>query len=246
MALDLRLNPALDLAAYAAEYSARGMVQVQDLFAPESAEALAELLVKRTPWRVTFIDQGKPVAYAPEGVRQIGQQAFQEKMRAVAERARADYGYCYYSYPLSQAQFQGWDPGHPLHEVTAFLNSEPYLALGRAITGEAGINKVEAMASLYAPGNFLTRHIDHGSAGERRAAYVIGLTSEWRADWGGLLLFYNERRDVIGGFTPRFNVVTIFDTKYEHAVSQVSSFAGGGRYSIAGWFRDDPAGKVFA
>jgi SM-20-related protein len=245
MGLDLRLNSNLDLEAYASEFRARGIVQVQDLLASASAEALQQLLVKNTLWRLTFIDQGKPVAYAPDGVRQIGEHAFQEKMRAVAEQARRDYGYCYYSYPMSQAQFQGWDPGHPLHEVTAFLNSEAYLGLGRAITGESRINKVEAMASLYAPGNFLTRHIDHGSNGERRAAYVIGLTPEWHADWGGLLLFYNERKDVLGGFTPRFNVVTIFDTKYEHAVSQVSTFAGGGRYSIAGWFRDDPNVEVF-
>lgn len=246
MALNLRLNPDLDLEAYAAEFRARGMVQLQDLFAPDSAAALTELLTKQTPWRVTFIDNGKPVAYAPDGIQQIGKPAFEEKMRAVAERARANYGYRYHSYPMSQAQFQGWDAGHPLHEVTRFLNSKTYLDVGRAITGEERINKVEAMASLYAPGDFLTRHIDHGSAGERRAAYVIGMTPEWHPDWGGLLLFYNDRKDVMGGFTPRFNVVTIFSTAYEHAVTQVSSFAGAGRYSIAGWFRDDPAKKVFA
>lgn len=245
MGIDLRLNPSLDLAAYADDFRARGMVQVQNLFEPESAAALSEVVIKQTPWRITFIDQGKPVAYAAEGVRQIGEAAFSEKMRAVAAAARANYGYRYHSYPMSQAQFQGWDPGHPLHDVTRFLNGERYLELGRAITGEQRINKVEAMASLYKSGDFLTRHTDSGSDGERRAAYVIGLSPEWRPDWGGLLLFYNKREDVIAGYAPRFNVVTIFSTAYEHAVTQVSSFAGGGRYSIAGWFRDDPASGVF-
>jgi Rps23 Pro-64 3,4-dihydroxylase Tpa1-like proline 4-hydroxylase len=35
-------------------------------------------------------------------------------------------------------------------------------------------------------------------------------------------------------------VLTIFDIKYLHTVTQVSSFAGGARISLTGWFRDDP------
>lgn len=244
MSLQLRLSPDLDLRRYAAEYQARGFVQVPALFESQSAETLSDLLLHRTPWRLTFLDAGKPVSYTQAGIAEVGQEAFRAKMARVTENARNDYGYSFYHYPMSQARHQQWDGGHPIHQLTDFLDRDAFLDVGRAITGESGINKTEAMASLYAAGSFLTRHTDHGD-GARRAAYVIGLSKDWRPDWGGLLLFYNEHKDVIAGYTPRFNVVTIFDTKYEHAVTQVSNFAGGGRYSIAGWFRDDPAGSVF-
>lgn len=241
---NLRLSSDLDLAAYAAEYRARGMVQIAGLFTPESASALTELLTKRTPWRQTFLDDGKPVSYNEAGIAQIGQEAYRAKMAKVLDNGRKGYGYLFYQYPMSQARHQQWDVGHPIHSLTDFLDGEDFLGLGRAVTGVAGINKIEAMASLYTPGSFLTRHIDHGE-GTRRAAYVIGLSQQWRADWGGLLLFYDPKGDVTAGYTPRFNVVTIFDTKHEHAVTQVTNFAGAGRYSIAGWFRDDSAAGVF-
>ncbi|MCR6644892.1 MAG: 2OG-Fe(II) oxygenase [Terricaulis sp.] len=244
MSLALRLSSAIDLSAYAAEYQARGMVQVQGLFTPESAEALSTLLTKHTPWRQTFLDEGKPVSFTEAGIAQVGQAAYRAKMIKVLENGRKAYGYNFFHYPMSQAQHQGWDPGHSIHGVTAFLNGPDFLDLGRAVTGVGAINKVEAMASLYAPGSFLTRHVDHGD-GARRAAYVIGLSKEWQPDWGGLLLFYDGKGDVAGGYAPRFNVVTIFDTKHEHAVTQVANFAGASRYSIAGWFRDDRSERVF-
>jgi len=244
--LHLRLNPAVELAPFADKFRSEGMVQIPLLFEDGSAESLRQLLTQNTPWRLTILEDGKPMSYSLAGIQQLGgQPVLQAKLKKVHEAARKQGGYCFYQYPMSQARFQGWDIGHPIHQLTDFLNTDAFLDIGRAITGEPRINKAEAMASLYAPGHFLTRHIDHGSNGERRAAYVIGMTRDWQADWGGLLLFYNERKDVIAGFTPRYNVITIFDTKYEHAVSQVANFAGAGRYSIAGWFRDDPAEKVF-
>jgi Rps23 Pro-64 3,4-dihydroxylase Tpa1-like proline 4-hydroxylase len=141
---------------------------------------------------------------------------------------------------MIEAYMRGWDPGHPIHLATEFINSPEFLELGRRVTGVSAVNKADAHATFYGPGDFLTRHLDEGEDKERRAAYVLGLTEGWQPDWGGLLLFLKDNQDVREGYLPRFNVLTIFDIKYLHTVTQVSSFAGGGRYSITGWFRDDP------
>lgn len=239
---DLQLNPALDVLAAARRYQEIGVVQIPAVFENSSAAAISDILTRSTPWRLTFLENGKPMSYAPDGVQQLGREAFQQKLNAVMTEARSGSGYCFSAYPMSQARAQGWDEGHPLHQVTDFLNQKAFLDVARAVTGQQGLNRTEAMATLYAPGQFLTRHIDHGANNERRAAYVLGFSQEWRAEWGGLLLFHDEKGDVTGGFTPRFNVITIFDVKYEHAVTQVANFAGSGRYSISGWFRDDTSG----
>ena len=111
------------------------------------------------------------------------------------------------------------------------------------VTGVAGVTKVDAHACRYQPGHFLTRHLDEGEDKERRAAYVLGFTKGWQPDWGGMLLFLNQKQDVDLGFLPRFNNLTIFDIKYLHTVTQVSTFARLPRLTSTGWFRDDPAAR---
>jgi len=69
------------------------------------------------------------------------------------------------------------------------------------------------------------------------------MTKDWQPDWGGLLLFLDDKQDVVQGFLPRFNVLTVFDINYLHTVTQVSSFAGKLRTSVTGWFRDDAVAK---
>ena len=59
--------------------------------------------------------------------------------------------------------------GHPIHRMTEFLNGGDFLDLGRRVVGEPGIVKAEAHATNYGPGHFLTRHLDNGEDGARRA-----------------------------------------------------------------------------
>lgn len=237
----IRLNPALDLAPFARAYAERGIVQIPGLFEEHAAGAIADLLQKGVPWRIVFTTpDDKPVHYSREELQAQGQERWKATIADVMTRARQNRGYFYKTYPMIEAYLKGWDPGHPIHQLTEFINSADFLGLGRTVTGVTEITKADAHATFYGPGDFLTRHLDTGDDHERRAAYVLGLTRGWQPDWGGLLLFLNEKQDVSEGYLPRFNALTIFDVKFLHTVTQVSSFAGAGRFSITGWFRDDP------
>ncbi|MBI1366601.1 MAG: proline hydroxylase [Alphaproteobacteria bacterium] len=238
----LRINPTLDLAPYAQIYAQRGIVQIPGVLEPACAEVLAETVAKATPWRVLFTDKDdNPIHFSPEELQAMGKERFQALAADALARARQNRGYFYDAYPMIEAYLKGWDPGNPIHQVTEFINSPEYLDLGRRVTGVSGITKADAHATRYRPGHFLTRHLDYGEDRERRAAYVLGLTKGWEPDWGGLLLFLNQKQDVTEGYLPRFNVLTIFDIKYLHTVTQVTTFAGANRISVTGWFRDDPA-----
>ena len=174
----------------------------------------------------------RDVAFASASASAIG---------GVMQRARKNYGYLYDSYPMIQAYTSHWDPGHPIHRVTEFLNSREFLDFGQIVTGAPVVTKADAQATPYTRGPFLDRHVDEGHDQEHVAAYTFGFTRNWQPDWGGLLMLIEEGMDVSRAFLPRFNMLSIFDGRRLHAVSPVSPFAGDARYQITGWFRNDPA-----
>ena len=225
-------------------------MQIPDLLPEETARGVLDVLAKSTPWRLVF---PKPAAQ-PGGrdeivyldraqIEKMGMQAVKQEVDQVMLRARENYGYLYNVYPMVEAYTKGWDEGHPLHRITEFLNTPEFLDFGRQVIGAERITKADAQATHYGPGHFLTRHIDEGYDKERRAAYTLGMTPGWQTDWGGLLMFLDDRQDIERAYMPRFNTLTLFDGTRIHSVSPVSAFAGGGRLSITGWLRDDPAAK---
>ncbi len=236
------LNPDLDLAPYAQTYREKGLVQIPDIFDAETAEAIHQMLAGEFAWRFLVTDQqDRPAHYGRDQWNALNADERQALMQDVFARAQQNRGFCYHTYPMIEAYLKGWDKGHPIHQITELINSPTYLDLGRSVTGVSGITKADAHACKYTQGHYLTRHLDYGEDRERRAAYVLGFTKGWQPDWGGLLLFLKDNQDVEFGFLPRFNNLTIFDIKYLHTVTQVSTFAGAPRLTITGWFRDDPA-----
>lgn len=238
----LRLNPSLKPEDYIEAYTRDRFVQIPDIFEPELAHALATMLRTQIPWRLVYqTPQDGVVQISPEDAQSLGREVIAQRMQLVMQLAEKNYGFCYNSYQMIEAVIQGRDPGHPIHEVTQFLNSRAFLDFGSAIIGEAGITKADAQATLFGRGGFLTRHVDEGANRERRAAYTLGFSQNWQTDWGGLLMLIDKQTtDVRSAYIPRFNTLTLFDGMAVHSVSPVSAFAGDGRYSIVGWLRNDP------
>lgn len=241
--LQLRLNPKLRADDYVEAYRRDRFVQIQDVFEPALAESLAEVLAKHTPWRLVHGAGAGPTYMTGDEIKAMGPQAFQQVMQGVMAKAADNHGYLYNVYPMIKAYMEGWDPGHPLHQVTEFLQSDEVREFGRKVIGAERITKVDAQATCYARNHFLTRHIDDGDKLERRAAYTLGFSKGWQPDWGGLLAFVTPDLNVESAWTPGFNVLTLFDGLRMHSVTTVSPFAPRGRYSITGWLRDDPPAK---
>lgn len=241
--IQLRLNPAIDIQACARAYADHKIVQIPDVFEPASAEAL-EAAMKRLPWRLVYQDEAlKHVMLTPDQVAALPAEEWQGIQARMKERAARGIGFTYYTYPMIPARIDNWDPGHPIHALTDFLNSGDFISFARRLISDFNVTKIDAHASHYRPGDYLTTHQDHGDQYERRAAYTLGFSRDWRADWGGLLLFHDEKNDVRRGFLPRFNVLTVFDGMMPHTVTQVASFTPNQRLTVAGWFRDDPPFK---
>lgn len=236
----LGLNPDHDIKSLAAEYAKDGIVRVNNLFPETTANAIYHVLSQATPWHVVHSDEnGKHKYYRPEEWAAKPESERQQTIQGTMNRAVTGFAYVYLCYPMIRAYIEKRDQNWPLHAMTEFLNTPEMLDFTRAITGEDTVIKHDAQATLYSRGHYLNVHDDTGDNKERRAAYVMGFTKDWRMDWGGNLLFL-EDQDIGKGFVPSFNSLTLFKVPRKHIVTQVSNFAGAGRYSITGWLRDDP------
>lgn len=134
------------------------------------------------------------------------------------------------------------EPRDILHSFGRFMSSPSLIELIRHITSIGDISQADARATRYGPESFLTIHDDDVAETHRRAAYVFGLTSSWRPEWGGLLLFHGANGDVEHGLVPRMNVLNLFAVPKRHSVSLVAPFAPAPRLAVTGWFRVPPAG----
>ncbi len=238
--IKLRLNPALDPTPLARTYAENKVVQVHNIFEPEVADYLERVLTS-LPWRILCQDDSeKNLMLTPAEMTAMPAEARNRLLAGIAGRARRAVGYTYFTYPMIFAALNGWDPDHAVHNFTEFLNSPEVIGFARTIIGCPEVTKIDAHASNYQRGHYLTRHMDDGEEKERRAAYTLGFSRDWQPDWGGMLLFLNENGDIIRGLLPRFNVLTVFDGLKLHSVTAVSSFTTAQRISVAGWFRDDP------
>lgn len=234
----LELNSALDRAALAREFSIGKRIQVHNYLTPQSAERLFTCLSSETQWRLVYYDGEKPVQLTQAQLKAMTPARQAGLEREILERARNDYQYVYYTYPILETYKAGQDSGHFLHRYLEFVNSEPVLELIRAITGIPEILKGDGQATLFERGQFLKLHVDEDIGEGWRAAYVLNLTKTWQRDWGGLLQFFDATGNVEVAFLPAFNVLNMFAVPQDHSVSYVTPFAAGPRYSITGWFRD--------
>lgn len=240
MSRSIRLNPELDPRDHAETYARDGMVQIADFLHPDSAEWLVQALEKDTPWGLSVWTPEKGQLLTPTEVATLGRDELNTRVQAALLKARTGFSFVYLAYAIIPALIAGREPGHATHALVEFMNSPGFLDFGKAVTGESGIRKIDAQATWYRPGDFLTLHDDTGPEDERRAAYTLGLARDWRSDWGGQLLFHDAGGDIVRGFKPGFNVWTLFRTPQWHSVAPVAAYAGGKRFSITGWLRDDP------
>jgi Rps23 Pro-64 3,4-dihydroxylase Tpa1-like proline 4-hydroxylase len=244
MSREIRLfdiNPGLDRTTIAQRFATEQRVQIRDVLTEESARNLHHVLARETPWGLAWqAAQDGPHNLAEPEVRTLSpQRAEQIQRQLLSAMGGRDYAFAYSQYPLVHAYLQGWARGGPHDALTELINDEPFLDLVRTVTGLPQLVKADGQATLYAPGQFLGVHDDSHVAEGWQIAYVLNMCAEeWRPDWGGYLLFFDEEGDVVAGFKPRFNALNLFRVPQRHSVTFVPSFAPVARYAVTGWLRD--------
>ena len=239
-ASDLRgmfsLAPSIDAVELAREYAVHGRVQIAPFLGGDGAAFLARHLLARTDWNFTLNSDDRTYEVPRHGVTAMSPEQEYRLRNAVEGKAVAEFQFCYDSIRVPDVRAER-DMVDPLHCFAEFMSSGPVLALMREITENAEIGFADAQATIYRNRDFLTAHDDAVAGKQRVAAYVLGLTAEWRTEWGGLLMFHDSRGDLERALIPRFNTLTMFRVPKVHSVSAVAAAAARPRCSITGWLR---------
>lgn len=237
----LEINPALDRARLASSFAEHRRIQVKDVLTPESASAIARLLIQNTPWGMSWnaaedgphkLRREQSATLPPDQMRAIG-----DKVGAVMQGQ--GFAFVYSQYQMYDASKGGWSASPAHDRLMDDINSAPFLDLVREVTGLPQLKWADAQATLYAPNQFLSWHQDIKETEGWLVAYVLNFSRpDWRPDWGGYLNFFDKEGDIVAGYRPRFNSLNMFLVPQDHNVSYVPPFAPYGRFAITGWFRD--------
>lgn len=226
-----------DLEALRAAFASTGRVEVRDLLVPGQAEALRTHLQARDDW-VTVLNAGDKVYEIPRaGLVAMSAEQRDGLDARVRSAARDGFQYRYDAIRVAdRADIRALGPTL-LTAFVDFMSSRAVAGLMAAITGIEDIGFADGQATAYGPGHFLTRHDDDVAGKRRRAAYVFGLAPDWRAEWGGLLMFHRADGNIDEAYAPAMGALRLFSVPVVHSVSYVTPFAPEPRLSVTGWLR---------
>lgn len=237
----IRLSPDLDVPALAGAFAAGGKrLHIPGVLAPESAEAVAAVLEAETRWKTTVAAGGTFMELPLKG-RIAEDPAKQSWLDEAAVDGSSPLTQYIFDTRRLSGEVEGLDEreGDAADAVVDLLNSPGFIAFARAVTGDDRIDLADGQASRYRPGHVLTAHNDVSPGKNRLYGYVLNFSRDWRADWGGNLVFLGPDGHIEHGWVPAFNALNLFVVPTRHAVTQVASFAAKDRLSIVGWLRSN-------
>ena len=184
--------------------------------------------------------EGRTVSASEDDLLRLDPKSRSRVFDGIMAAAREDFQFLYYSCSLNPAHLRSMPADHPIHAAALSLFSTGFVDLLAQTVADETIRGLTASFTRYDPGCFLLPHDDSGSQDLRRVAFVINLSEDWWPDWGGLLQFIDEDRNVETSFTPHAGSVALFEVPQWHSVSYVTPFAGRSRFAITGWLIAQP------
>lgn len=215
-----------------------GVVQIPSFLSDHIVAKLLMRLRQGSDWVRTLNDGDSVFEFD-----RSAQDAWSDDQRAALEsrvyaNARAGFQYRYECIRVADSQEERSRSEDLLARLAEELSSGPVRELLRTITARPDIDFADLQATSYSPGDFLTAHDDNVAGKGRVAAYTLGLTPQWRPEWGGLLMI-RDRSQQLQTIIPELNTLTIFHVPLVHWVSEVTRAAALRRFMLTGWLRSD-------
>lgn len=231
----IELSDSFDVECLRASFDQKRRLFVSHVLRSDCAVRLHQHLAKERSWGLSlaagFIGRrfASPAKY---------HQFTRSEIRNAFDVAYSDCGACgshlFESVPLPAPNRQESGVEPYLAHLAEFLSSDAFVALVRQLTGMMDVRAVVASACRYRAGHFYASHVDTNGGKTHRVSFVLNLTRGWQAQWGGLLQFKGPTGDIEEAYVPRFNSLHLFSPTQAHAVSMVTPYARGARYSIGG------------
>jgi len=228
-----------NLADYQHHYHTHGWVRMDNYFDLDTIVQCSELLQQVAgdvqKWQLVTLVQGQ--AFKAK-VNNYLSQPPQVRSHFIAELLRfAQQNEFQYFYEFIRLISEKDNAPELLEPMAQLIGSDSNIQTMQQISAQQSISQIDAQLTGYKPGHFLKRHSDDGykSNKKRKVAYVLSLSKDWQADWGGLLHLQDKNKRIIESFTPTYNTLILFKVPTSHLVSQVTNYCPQTRFSISGW-----------
>ena len=220
------------------EFVRDGRTVAFDALGADVAERWLQRITQWSEWALVTRVQGQHRSFDAAGMAVLPVDKRTEFDELVARGAREGFQYLFERYPLYDLGRSGRLTDPVLSDIFSFLRSPELLAFVRSVTGDERIAFADGQITRYRRGHFLTLHDDRAEGMRRVAAYVLNLTPQWSADFGGQLQFVGSDGQIRTSISPCFNALTLFSVPQSHLVSAVAPFVTASRYAITGWFHE--------
>ncbi len=232
-----KLNPALDLDALALAFEKYQRLQIIDFVTPDSANAMATVLETETEWGLSYNGKNGSFDVPAKALRTLSQNDHNALFLDVYAQAMVEFRYLFERVKIAEKPSKQPKSAKNLQKIALFMNEPATLSALRRITGQPHIAFADAQATRYGAGHFLKQHTDHAPEQNRLAAYVLNLSRDWQADWGGQLQYIGPDGTVLETCMPKLGVLNLFAVPQPHAVSFVPPYCPAKRHSMTGWLR---------
>lgn len=231
----LFVNPHISWSEYQRRYASAGRVQIMEFLLPSAANEITALVKSRLPWILEYREAGQSRRLSEHdfgAMSAVDRASFTHRIDSLA---REDFQFAYFSCSLAPENISQFPAGHGVQGLAQKIVSHDFVSMMREFIGDPAVRGLTASFTRYDPGQYLLPHDDTDSREDRRAAYVLNLSEDWWPDWGGLLQFIDDRRNVVESFSPHNASLAVFKVPQLHAVSYVAPYALRPRYAITGW-----------
>jgi Rps23 Pro-64 3,4-dihydroxylase Tpa1-like proline 4-hydroxylase len=223
--MKLSLNNTNNVEKLKSGFLSNGYVKIPNALSSSCAHLLYENILEQKQWNIVFKNQNQH-----QDLNNLEVEAWEDKhkdklMSMIHTQASTGFQYFYETIPIYDIYYDNLMPGHFFNDILEFLNRDDTLNYFRELLGAPEISFLDAQITRFNAGHFLNCHSDDVNGKNRVAAFVINLSKEWRADWGGALHILNDDLEIDKSFLPSFNEINIFKVPVEHLVGVVAPFA---------------------
>lgn len=237
MTMTFAIDPELSAARMAPVIRRFGRLHIPGFLHGKGAEDVVQALDGANGWMLSTRGETSTVDIPVEAFAAADAPARAALLAGARQQARTGFHYLFETLRISDLAEAGDDLPPILETLYRWLNGPTFLGFAAELSGMDDLRYVDAQATRFRPGHYLTEHDDDKPDAGRRLAYVLNLTPGWRTSWGGLLGFVDADGHLAEAYTPAFNALNLFVTPQPHLVTQVADFADRPRLSITGWVR---------